>query len=72
MNITTVRLYLHYNEIVTINYKAFWISESNNKMKNYKLKILYLHYNNIEYIKSGTFDPLVNLEDLSLANNKLI
>ena len=32
---------------------------------------MYLHNNTIKYIKSGTFDPLINLEELYLFNNKL-
>ena len=62
---------MRYNKIVTLHPKAFWISESNNKTTHTELKRLALDNNNINYIKSGTFDPLINLEKLYLFNNKL-
>ena len=71
MNITTVRLYLNNNKIEKIHPKAFWTSESNNITTHTKLKWLQLSNNTIKYIKSGTFDPLINLQDLLLNNNKL-
>ena len=60
------------NKIVTIHPKAFWSSELNNKTKYTELKLLFLHTNKIKLIESGTFDPLINLEHISLQNNKLI
>ena len=71
LNIKTVELYLYRNKIVTIHPKAFWTSESNNTTIHTKLKHLYLNNNNIKYIKSGTFDPLINLEYLYLYANKI-
>ena len=71
LNIKTVSLDLGGNEIVTIHSKAFWTSESNNKTTHTELKYLYLYNNNIKYIKSGTFDPLINLEKLHVYNNKI-
>ena len=71
LNIKTFDLDLSVNKIVTIHPKVFWTSESNNKTTHTELKRLYLHNNNIKYIKSGTFDPLVNLEKLYLNSNKL-
>ena len=71
LNIKTVLLYLSYIKIVTIHPKAFWTSESNNTTTHTKLKRLYLGNNNIKYIKSGTFDPLINLKRLILNNNKI-
>ena len=71
LNIKTVRLYLVSSHIVKIHPKAFWTSESNNTTKHTELNELYLYRNQIKYIKSGTFDPLINLEILNLNNNKL-
>ena len=71
MNIETVYLILSNNKIVTIHPKAFWISESNNKTTHTALNRLYLNNNNINYIKSGTFDPLINLDILYVNSNKL-
>ena len=71
MNIKTVILYLVYNHIVNIHPKAFWTSESNNTTNHTELKELYLYRNQIKDIKSGTFDPLINLDILDLNNNKL-
>ena len=64
-------LYIVNNHIETIHPKAFWTSESNNTTTHNELKRLHLYYNKIEYIKGGTFDPLINLEVLELDNNKL-
>ena len=64
-------LYIVNSHIETIHTKAFWTSESNNTTTHTALKRLHLHYNKIEYIKGGTFDPLINLEILDLNNNKL-
>ena len=72
LNIKTFDLDLSINQIVTIHPKAFWTSESNNKTTHTELTSLFLYNNNIKYIKSGTFDPLVNLEKLYLNSNKLI
>ena len=44
---------------------------SNNQITDTKLKSLDLGTNTIKYIKSGTFDPLINLEWLNLNRNKL-
>ena len=71
MNITTIELDLSWNQIVTIHPKAFWTSESNNTTTQTALKRLHLDNNNIKYIKSGTFDPLINLEYLYLYSNTL-
>ena len=71
LNIKTVTLLFSNNEIATIHHKAFWTSASNNKTTHTALKYLYVVNNNIKYIKSGTFDPLINLELLYLYNNKL-
>ena len=71
LNIKTTYLIISYNTLVTIHPKAFWTNELNNKTKHTELKYLYLSNNYIEYIKSGTFDPLVNLELLYLNNNGL-
>ena len=60
------------NKIVTIHPKVFWSSESNNKTKHTELKKLALHKNKIKFIETGTFDPLINLEYLSLQRNNLI
>ena len=70
LNIKTPDIDLSFNIIVTIHPKAFWTSESNNKSTHTELKRLYLEYNNIKYIKSGTFDPLINLEKLYLYRNQ--
>ena len=43
----------------------------NNKTTHTILKYLDVGNNNIKYIKSGTFDPLINLTDLYLSSNKL-
>ena len=51
--------------------KSFWASESNSTSTHTKLVYLDLSTNIIEYIKSGTFDPLINLLTLSLNNNRL-
>ena len=71
LNIKTEYLGLSDNKIVTIHPKAFWTSESNNKTAHTTLKHLNLNDNNIKYIKSGTFDPLINLEELYLYRNQL-
>ena len=71
LNIKTVLLYLSYIKIVTIHPKAFWTSESNNTTTHTEFKSLYLNDNNIKYIKSGTFDPLINLEELYLYANMI-
>ena len=71
LNIKTFDLDLSVNKIVTIHPKAFWISESNNKTTHTELTSLFLYNNKIKYIKSGTFDPLINLEKLYLNSNKL-
>ena len=71
LNIKTFAIDLSNNKIVTIHPKAFWRSESNNKTTHTALKYLYLNNNNIKYIKSGTFDPLINLEELYLYINKI-
>ena len=64
-------LYLVNSHIVTIHPKAFWTSESNNTTTHTELKYLNLDDNKIKYIKSGKFDPLINLVSLNLNNNKL-
>ena len=56
---------------MTIYPKAFWKSESNNKTTHIELRHLYLYNNNITYIKSSTFDQLINLEIIYLESNKL-
>ena len=72
LNIKTIySLVLSNNKIVTIHSKAFWTSESNNKTTHTELKRLDLSNNNINYIQSGTFDPLINLETLYLFRNKI-
>ena len=71
MNIKIVNLYLLNSHIVTIHPKAFWTSELNNTTTHTELKYLNLDDNKIKYIKSGTFDPLINLEILKLNNNNL-
>ena len=71
LNIKTFYIDLSNNKIVTIHPKAFWTSVSNNKTTHTALKYLYLNNNNIIYIKSGTFDPLINLESLYLYSNQL-
>ena len=71
LNIKTLVLFLNSNKIVTIYPKVFWTSESNNKTTHTELTSLVLYNNNIKYIKSGTFDPLINLEKLYLNSNKL-
>ena len=71
MNITILDLYLVNSQIVSIHPKSFWSSESNDTTKHTELKNLYLNNNNIIYIKSGTFDPLINLSSLNLNSNKL-
>ena len=72
LNIKTVYIYLGDNKIVTIHPKAFWSSESNNKTKHTELKKIVLLRNTIKFIESGTFDPLINLEYLSLQRNNII
>ena len=71
LNIKTIYMDLSYNKIVTIHPKAFWKSKSNNKTTHTELKYLFLNRNNIKYITSGTFDPLINLERLYLNNNEI-
>ena len=71
LNIKTVYLYFGKNKIVILHPKAFWTSESNDKTKHTELKKLILHRNQIKFIVSGTFDPLINLEYLSLQRNYL-
>ena len=71
MNIKTVELNLCFNKIATIHPKAFWTSRSDSTTTHTKLKQLYLYNNKIQYIESGTFDPLINLENLYLYNNML-
>ena len=71
LNIKTLVLFLNSNKIVTIYPKVFWTSESNNKTTHTELTSLVLYNNNIKYIKSGTFDPLINLDILYLNSNKL-
>ena len=71
LNTKTLNLDLSNNNIVTIHHKAFWTSESNNKSSHTALYYLNLEKNNIKYIASGTFDPLINLINLELATNEL-
>ena len=54
-------LKLSINKIETIHLKAFWSSSQDNRTSHTRLEYLDLTTNKIEYIKSGTFDPLINL-----------
>ena len=71
LNIKIVHLYLTNSHVISIHPKAFWMSESNISTKNTELMGIYLSGNRIKYIKSGSFDSLINLEILKLNNNKL-
>ena len=71
LHIKTVSLEIMHNKISKIHPKAFWKSESNKTSIHTKLIYLILINNTIKYIKSGTFDPLINLEYLDLSYNKL-
>ena len=72
LNIETYKLQIVYNPIlVTIHPKAFWTSESNKTTTQIELIELNLIHNKITHINSGTFDPLINLENLFLFSNKL-
>ena len=64
-------LFLNFNKIDTIHPKAFWSSSLDNITSHTRLTELYLYNNNINYIKSGTFDPLFNLTTIILLNNKI-
>ena len=64
-------LFLINNKIETIHPKAFWSSSIDNRTSHTRLEHLYLNTNKIEYIKSGTFDPLINLITINLRNNKI-
>ena len=71
LNFKTVNLDLRYNIIKQIHPKAFWTNATNSTTSQTKLKCLYLGNNDITYVKSGTFDPLINLERLNLNYNRL-
>ena len=71
MNFKTINLDLRYNIIEQIHPKAFWTNDKNSTTTQTKLKCLYLGNNYIKFIKSGTFDPLLNLERLNLNYNML-
>ena len=64
-------LKLSVNEIKTILYKAFWSSSMDNITSHTRLEDLDLSNNKIDYIRSGTFDPLINLIKINLRKNKL-
>ena len=64
-------LYLSYNKIAVIHPKAFWSSPLDSRTSHTRLEQIYLDNNNIDYIKSGTFDPLFNLKRILLWNNKI-
>ena len=69
LNTNMKYLDLAFNKIETIHPKAFWSSSQDNRTSHTRLIYLYLINNNIDYIKSGTFDPLINLNKLFLSNN---
>ena len=71
VNINMKHLKLNINKIETIHPKAFWSSSLNNKTSHTRLEDLDLSNNKIEYIESGTFDPLINLIEINLRNNKI-
>ena len=64
-------MHLNSNQIVTIDPKAFWISVSNNTSVHSSIVDLHLERNQIKYITSGTFDPLINLINLNVMNNSI-
>ena len=64
-------MFLRSNKITKIDRRAFWTSESNNASKHGDLRELYLDKNRIKRISGGTFDPLIGLQTLSLARNRL-
>ena len=66
-----IYLDLYSNKIETIHPKAFWSSLIDNRTSHTRLEYLNLHNNNIDYIKSGTFDTLLNLKKIILWNNKI-
>ncbi|XP_026688431.1 chaoptin-like, partial [Diaphorina citri] len=86
-NLNVFRLYLKFNKISEIHDFAFnglnstleFLDLENNRLTNInqcfrnlkKLKYLYLHNNNIEFIQNNTFEHLVNLKSISLSGNKL-
>ena len=71
LHIQIIELNMGWNTIETIHPKAFWTSTFNNKTTHTKLKFLDINNNKIHYIKSGTFDPLINLIGLYLYKNML-
>ena len=71
VNTNMIYLDLSFNKIETIHPKAFWSSSLNSRTSHNRLEYLNLRNNNIDYIKSGTFDPLFNLNRIILWNNKI-
>ena len=71
MNTNMIYLTLSFNKIETIHPKAFWSSSLNSRTSHNRLEHIYLDNNNIDYIKSGTFDPLFNLKAITLKANKI-
>ena len=59
------------NKIETIHPKTFWSSLIDSRTSHTRLEYLNLRNNNIDYIKSGTFDPLFNLTNINLHFNKI-
>ena len=66
-----IYLTLSFNKIETIHPKAFWSSSLNSRTSHNRLEYLNLRNNNIDYIKSGTFDPLFNLNRIILWTNNI-
>ena len=64
-------LVLSYNKIQTIHQKAFWSSSINSRTSHTRLEYLNFRNNDIDYIKSGTFNPLFNLTKIIIWNNKI-
>ena len=71
VNTNMINLHIIHTRIKTIHSKAFWSSSQDNRTSHTRLEHLDLTTNKIEYIKSGTFDPLINLIGIYLNNNKL-
>ena len=71
MNTKTKKLNLSGNKLKTIDVKAFWTNQTNNKTIHNDLIYLNLADNKIENIEIGTFDPLNNLKSLYLNNNRI-
>ena len=71
VNTNMIFLSIHFNKIETIHPKAFWSSSLDNTTSHTRLEHLYIDNNNINYIESGTFDPLINLTGIYIQNNKI-